>query len=184
MIIRSPNPPAPFADLAEIEIFLEGMANRPGEAPGLSELDHGLQCAETLSRVAPDDKALQIAGLVHDICHGQCPIADHARVSADAVRPVLGERIAALVGLHVDAKRYLVATDPTYGERLSPVSVQTLALQGGPMDEAEARAFEANPHARDAISLRMADEEAKVVGMKVAGLDTWLPLLRAIAAPH
>jgi gamma-butyrobetaine dioxygenase len=37
------------------------------------------------------------------------------------------------VRLHVAAKRYLCATEPAYLELLSPASVYTLGVQGGPM---------------------------------------------------
>ena len=40
------------------------------------------------------------------------------------------ERLANLVGGHVDAKRYLTATNASYMERLTLASQQTLRLQG------------------------------------------------------
>jgi len=138
--------------------------------------------AAELAAVAPDDEALQIAGLVHDIGHGLCHIRDHDVVSAEAVRPVLGERVAALVGLHVLAKRYLVTTDPGYRARLSPISVASLAAQGGDLSDAEVRAFESRPHWQEALMLRRADEAAKVAGRVVPGLDRWLPALSRVAA--
>ena len=55
--------------LPELIEMLTGMERSPGEADGLSELDHGLQCAYELSCLQPDDAELQVAGLVHDIGH-------------------------------------------------------------------------------------------------------------------
>ena len=52
----------------ELVDLLESLSGTPGEV-GLSELDHGLQCAYELSCTRPDDEELQIAGLVHDIGH-------------------------------------------------------------------------------------------------------------------
>ena len=49
--------------LAELIELLTGMEQAPGEADGLSELDHGLQCAYELSCARPDDAELQVAGL-------------------------------------------------------------------------------------------------------------------------
>jgi predicted HD phosphohydrolase len=170
-----------FADLAALEAFLRTTATRPCEEPGLSELDHSLQCAAELERLAPDDLELQVAGLVHDISHSQCHISEHDRVGADALRPILGERLGALVGLHVHAKRYLVATDAAYRGRLSRVSIHTLELQGGAMTPDEVKAFEASPFSDDAVRLRIADEAAKVAGKVVAGLEHWLPALRSVA---
>lgn len=176
-------PETHFTSLSALEAHLALMAVTPSEeAPGLTELDHGLQCAAELKLSAPEDEALQVAGLVHDVGHGLSHIRTHADTGEEAVRAVLGERIAALVGLHVDAKRYLVTTDPDYRGKLSPTSIKTLALQGGDMTPDEVAAFEARPHWREGLLLRRADEAAKTVGRDVPGLETWLPILRAQAA--
>jgi predicted HD phosphohydrolase len=175
--------PAGFTDLVALEAALAGMARTPSEdAEGMSELDHGLQCAAELKAAAPDDLELQIAGLVHDLGHGLGSMSDHGWAGAGAVRGLLGERVAQLVGLHVDAKRYLVTTDAAYRERLTPASLESLVLQGGDMSSAEMARFETWTHWRDALRLRRADEAAKTPGRVVPGLDAWRPALHAIAA--
>lgn len=166
-----------FADVEALEARLRAMARLECEEPGLSELDHALQCAQALERVAPDDVELQVAGLVHDICQGEA----HDRVGARAVGPILGRRVASLVGLHVAAKRYLVSRDDGYRARLSHVSTDTLASQGGAMNAAQATVFEMDRHSHDAIRLRLADETAKVVGAPVDELEPWLSRLREVA---
>jgi predicted HD phosphohydrolase len=172
-----------FASVDALIAQLEAWADRPSaEALGLSELDHGLQCAEELAAAAPDDATLAIAGLVHDIGHGVTPAATHAEDGAALLAGLLGPRIAGIVGLHVAAKRWLVTTDPEYRARLSPRSIETLALQGGDMTPDEVVAFEASPWWRDAVALRRADEAAKVVGRHTRGLAPWLPALRQLAA--
>ncbi|HUD52106.1 hypothetical protein [Parvibaculum sp.] len=168
----------PFETVDAIEAYLQETATMPMEEPGLFELEHGLQCAAELEACAPDDIELQIAGLVHDICHGRCHIRVHDRVGAGAVRAVLGDRVAELVGLHVAAKRYLVATDRSYAARLSPISKTSLDLQGGAMTQEEISAFEKHPLAQEAMLLRMADEAAKTPGRIVPGLDHWRGALR------
>lgn len=142
---------------------------------------HGLQCAYELAQRAPEDVELQVAGLVHDVAHRVTTEAMHGVVGADIVRPLLGDRVASLVKLHVDAKRYLVTVDPEYRAMLSSESVHTLALQGGDMDDTERAAFEAEPAADDALVLRRADEAAKVEGRDVLGLDHWEAILRRVA---
>lgn len=174
-----------FADVADLIRHLEVLATLPSvEAPGFTELDHGLQTAAILARTDPEDEALQIAGLVHDLAHpwdgpGQ---PRHARMGADAVRALLGDRVAELIAAHVPAKRYLVATEPGYFARLSEDSVLTLDAQGGPMDANEVAAFEHDPDWRAMVSLRRADERAKVPGAVVPGLDHWIPALYRVAA--
>ncbi|GGT21013.1 hypothetical protein GCM10010176_077000 [Nonomuraea spiralis] len=147
-------------------------------------LDHGLQVAAVLRDRFPDDRELQVAGLVHDLGHLLAPgdEAGHAATGAAAVRGLLGDRVAALVELHVPAKRYLAAAEPDRG--LSPESARTLALQGGPMSAAEAAAFAAAPHGPAAVALRRADDLGKVVGLTrppLAELTTWRPLIEAVA---
>lgn len=175
-------PDLSFNNLDEVEALLRAWETTPCEEPGLTELDHGLQCAEALRQSAPDDVDLQVAGLLHDIAHGACHIDRHHKVGAAALLPIFGDRIAQLVRLHVDAKRYLVATSPAYRERLSPISVKSLEQQGGAMSAEETARFEAEPHWRDALRLRVADEAGKVKGKAVDGLEHWLPLVRASAA--
>jgi predicted HD phosphohydrolase len=167
--------------LSELIELLTGMESSPGEADGLSELDHGLQCAYELSCVRPDDAELQVAGLVHDIGHQFATDEQHGAAGGERVREILGERVAALVEMHVPAKRYLVATDPAYKSALTDVSIESLGVQGGPLSSADAASFASSPYASDAVVLRRADDAAKVPGRTVPGLDHWLPILNEVA---
>ena len=150
-------------------------------SPGLpvTQLDHALQTAALLAHLHPGDDELAAAGLVHDIGHLLPGGTDeaHATDAARAVRWALGERVAATVGLHVAAKRYLVATDAGYGGVLTDDSVVSLGRQGGAMTEEEAAAFLALPWASDAVTLRRADDSGKVEGLVVRGLESWSTLL-------
>ncbi len=170
-----------FATARDLESFLWSIADAPSDEPDLSELEHGLQCAAVLRERAPADVGLQVAGLVHDIGAALGHVRDHGVAGADAVRPVLGPRVAELVRLHVDAKRFLVTRDPAYRAGLSPVSIASLNAQGGDMSAAEVAEFAANPFHQDAIRLREADDLAKVPGKPTPGLETWLPALRLVA---
>ncbi|MEU8485808.1 inositol oxygenase family protein [Streptomyces sp. NPDC048641] len=146
--------------------------------------DHALQTAALLRRGHPSDKELQLAGLVHDIGHLLRPGDDagHADTAADAVRGLLGERVARLVQLHVPAKRYLAMSDPARG--LSPQSALTLEAQGGPMTPEEAVAFAQDPLADDAVTLRQADDAGKVVGLDAGVMEDWRPVAELVAQGH
>ena len=166
-----------FATVDEIIDHLQLMGRT---CDGGAGLDHGLRCATLLRHADASDSELQIAALLHDIGHGGSGV-EHERVGAAAVRPVLGDRVARLIEGHVAAKRYLVATTPGYAARLSSASALSLAQQGGPMSDDEAGAFELDPDCTAMVALRVADDDANAVGTRVAGLEFWVPVLRAIA---
>lgn len=171
-----------LATVDELVALLQRLsATASPEAPGFTELDHALQCAHLLAGWAPRDVTLQVAGLVHDIGHQFGDDDAHGRLGAEATRDLLGPRVAVLVEQHVPAKRYLVTVSPEYAEALSAVSVATLAAQGGPLTPGDVAAFYASPHWSDALTLRRADDAAKVPGRQVPGLDHWLPALRRVA---
>ena len=150
----------------------------------VSQLDHALQTAALLERARPDDAELAVAGLVHDIGHLLSGGTDeaHAEDGAAAVRRVLGERVAGIVGLHVEAKRYLVGVEGGYDGELSDDSVLSLRRQGGSLGATEAAAFAGLPLAADAVTLRRADDHGKAEGLVVHPLEWWVPRLRAVAA--
>ena len=172
-----------LADLDDLVGHLRALGQHDSdEGPSFTELDHGLQCAALLGEQHPDDLELIVAGLVHDIAHpwdgpGQ---PRHAALGAAAIRPLLSERVAALVAGHVAAKRYLVAVDPHYRAALTPGSLVTLAAQGEAFSDVDARAFAVQPHADALVALRRADDRAKVAGAVVPDLDHWLPTIAAV----
>lgn len=170
-----------FATIGDLEVFLKRIAEILSDEPGLTELEHGLQCAAVLRVAAPADVELQVAGLVHDIGAALGDVRDHGGAGADAVRPLLGDRVAELVRLHVDAKRFLVTRDPDYRAGLSAISVASLEAQGGEMNAIEFAAFATNRYHQDAIRLREADDRAKISGKTTPALETWLPVLRKLA---
>jgi predicted HD phosphohydrolase len=142
-------------------------------------LSHSLQCAALLAERHPDDHELHIAGLVHDVGWILRPdeTARHAETGAAAIAPLLGHRVAWLVSWHANAKRFLVTTDPTYRNRLSDRSIFTLEAQGGLMDDTEVAALSGAPDLGALLELRRADDDAKVPGLPVPGLESWAPLL-------
>jgi gamma-butyrobetaine dioxygenase len=85
------------------------------------------------------------------------------------------------IRLHVQAKRYLCAVEPAYFGLLSEASVYTLSVQGGPMTAAEARAFEASPHAEAAIAVRRWDDLAKDPSAEPPDFAHFAPILDRLA---
>lgn len=159
-----------------------------GEA--VTQLEHALQAAHLAVQAGASD-ALVVAALLHDIGHllhsGGEDVAErgidtrHERIGARWLSPRFGVAVSEPVRLHVAAKRYLCHTDPAYFARLSPASVQSLELQGGPMGIGESRQFERQDHWQEAVALRHWDEEAKVVGLAVPSLESYRARLIACA---
>jgi predicted HD phosphohydrolase len=126
------------------------------------------------ARTAP----LVAAALLHDVGHlrGETD-ARHGTGGAHWLSQWFGPAVTEPVRLHVAAKRYLCAAEPGYSGLLSPESVRTLAVQGGPMTPEQAAAFEALPYARDAVAVRRWDDEAKDPEVTPPGFDHFKPLL-------
>jgi predicted HD phosphohydrolase len=147
----------------------------------VSALAHALQCAQ-LAEWADADNTLVAAALLHDL--GQ--LLDEAPLQEDSheLRPLtllasggFGPAVLEPIRLHVQAKRYLVASDMRYAERLSDASRYSLSLQGGRMNAEEGQVFMAQPHASRALQLRRWDDLAKHPGKRTPPLGYYLNLL-------
>ena len=156
----------------------------------VTTLEHSLQAAHFAQESGASD-ALVIAALLHDIGHliDSAP-PEFADWNTDARHEVSGSRwlaqrfgpdVSEPVRLHVAAKRYLCATDPSFLAQLSEASARTLALQGGPMSGAEIAAFRLEPFHRDAIQLRHFDDRGKVAGLRTPDFAHYRGLIDAVS---
>lgn len=151
-------------------LFRERGHSQYGEE-AVSQLDHALQTA-ALAVDDGADSALISAALLHDIGHLLHDLPDdapdhgiddrHEISGGNWLDSRFGDNVTEPVRLHVPAKRYLCAVDAKYHEELSPPSVLSLKLQGGPMSAEEVAEFEKNPHLDRAVRLRRWDDEAKI----------------------
>jgi phosphonate degradation associated HDIG domain protein len=149
----------------------------------VSIADHMLQTARAAERDAAPP-ALVAAALLHDVGYLiRAGDRRHPEAAAAYLGAHFGPAVVEPIRLHVEAKRYLCAVDPGYAATLSPASVQTLASQGGPHGEPEARAFAAIPFAREAVRLRRWDDAAKVAGLATPELEHYRHLLESQRRP-
>ena len=152
---------------------------------GVSQLEHALQCA-VLAEAEGATPSLIVASLLHDVgrlYEGETDSLEtdhqHEITGAQALKGLFGEAVRAPIALHVAAKRWLCLKEPGYFDTLSPASRRTLELQGGLFDAAEARAFERQPHWREAVALRRYDDLGKRPEPCSRTFADFLPLLRA-----
>lgn len=151
----------------------------------VSQLEHAVQAAELAQQSRPDDPEFILAAFLHDFGHlcgdpsgaddmDGYGISQHERTGArELERLGFSEKITRFVAGHVQAKRYLVSTDPDYYAGLSEASKITFEKQGGLLSVEELHAFEQDPLFEQHIALRRIDEQAKAEGLPVRGLD-WL----------
>ncbi|MCK6451454.1 MAG: HD domain-containing protein [Alphaproteobacteria bacterium] len=175
----------------------------------VTQLQHALQAARLAEREGASP-ALVAAALLHDIGHLMAkdrpaavdPAADsnvgargstraapgerrqhddrHEHIAGGLLVRLFGTAVAEPVRLHVDAKRFLCATEPGYHGTLSPASVRSLELQGGAFSPDAAARFRAGPFAADAVRLRRWDDLAKDPSVETRPLSAYVPLLRSL----
>ena len=127
----------------------------------LSNSAHMLQTAAA-AEAGGAQACLVAAALLHDIGHwlrdesidAQSMDRHHELVGARYLAAFFGDDVTRPIALHVAAKRYLCAREPDYFASLTPGSVRSLALPGGPLSETQETAFEALPYHDRAVALR------------------------------
>ena len=172
----------------QIISLYEAKGARAYEGEGVTQLEHALQSAQLAEREGAPPQ-LVCAALLHDLGHllndrGETPtlrgIDDlHQYAALPFLRSVFPEAVLGPIRLHVDAKRYLCATRPGYYAQLSEDSKRSLKLQGGVFDAAQAERFIGQPHARDAVRVRLWDDAAKVARAPTSALRHFERPLRA-----
>lgn len=182
---------------ATIIPFLNGIFDRRGADEYLGEPvtigAHMLQAAH-FAKADGHGEEVVTAALLHDVGHftgefigmplesGTVFMKDttdrkHENAGAAVLAPFFPELVVDCCRHHVAAKRYLCAREPGYFDMLSEASVHSLNLQGGPMADEEAAAFEAHPHFNAIIAVRRYDEAGKDPDLDVAPFTSYLPML-------
>ena len=157
----------------------------------ISMTEHGLQAAH-FARNAAAPPSLIVAALLHDVGHLVVDVPDdlkdwvedahHEEIGSKWLAKRFPAAVSEPVRLHVPAKRYLLAVDPAYFAKLSPASVVTLKLQGGPMSPDEVARFETEHYHRDAVQVRQWDDQGKVAGLATPTLADYREWIDELAA--
>ncbi|MDQ3187739.1 MAG: HD domain-containing protein [Pseudomonadota bacterium] len=184
----------------DIEPLFIAKGGRMYAGEPVTQLQHALQSAQ-LAEQSGANAALIVAALLHDLGHmvndqGESPtlrgIDDrHEYVALPFLRGLFDDAVLQTIRLHVDAKRYLCARGHVsaggtiggaqYWANLSADSKRSLELQGGIFTDAEARRFIAQPHAEDAVKVRLWDDAAKIEDAETPPLAHYLELAETIA---
>jgi phosphonate degradation associated HDIG domain protein len=182
--------------LGEIEQLFAAKGARMYAGEPVTQLQHALQSAELAERAGAGDE-LVLAAFLHDLGHlindqGDTPtlrgVDDrHEYVALPFLRDLYGDAVLQPIRLHVDAKRYLCArgdgrvSGAEYWAALSADSKRSLELQGGIFSAAEADRFIAQPHAADAVRVRLWDDLAKVADAVTPPVDRYLALAERLS---
>jgi phosphonate degradation associated HDIG domain protein len=175
-----------------LRLFRErGGSGYGGEA--VTQLQHALQAAHFAERQGRSP-ALIVAALLHDVGHLLHSLPDdapergiddeHESLGGHWLVGRFGPDVVEPVRLHVAAKRYLCATEPFYLRQLSPPSILSLKLQGGPMSHVEVHEFQSHAHFEASVALRRFDDAAKVVGLTTPSLEHFAEYINRVDLAH
>ena len=161
----------------------KGEENYFGE--NVSKKEHMIQCAVSAQEHMESEKVI-LACLLHDIGHlleddnmNGLGVVDHGNIGRIYLENMgLDKKICKLVGMHINAKKYLVSVDKSYYDKLSDASKKTLEYQGGKMNEDEINKFEKDLDMLDILSVRYHDDKGKKIDVKnLPELETFIPLI-------
>jgi phosphonate degradation associated HDIG domain protein len=167
-----------------------GHAQYGGES--VSQLEHALQCAQ-LAEENNEAPETIVAALLHDLGHLIVEHSDdnsaetqrrddlHQFIALPFLSSMFPDAVLEPIRLHVDAKRYLCATDAGYWQTLSPASKSSLELQGGVYTAGDAATFITQPFAEQAVRLRRYDDLAKVPHRVTRELFYYRHLINAVS---
>ena len=154
---------------------------------GLTISEHMIQTAMLAEKNKCSDDLI-CASLLHDYGHFVIEnpnqlVSDkidgrHEIIGANYLKNFFHNKIIEPILLHVEAKKYL-ARNKKYYNNLSHASKISLKLQGGIMNEIDAKKFEQNKNYENAIKLRRFDEGAKQKNLKIKKIEDYKVLLNS-----
>ncbi len=170
-----------------INLFAEKGSQMYG-AEAVTQLEHALQCA-TLAEESSQSNEMITACLLHDLGHLIHDLGDDANLrgvddlheyrALAMLQKLFEPAVTEAIRLHVAAKRYLCAVSPDYWKKLSNASKRSLELQGGVFSLEAAGGFIRQPYAKDAVQLRIYDDQAKIPTKLTPSLNHFTQYLNA-----
>ena len=149
--------------------------------------EHMIQTA-MLAEENQSSASLICACLLHDYGHFIIEDPDqlvsksvdgkHENIGFNFLKNYFKPEVVEPIKLHVQAKRYL-CRNQTYWNILSEASKVSLKLQGGIMDDDEAKKFISLKFHDDAILLRKYDDEGKIPNIKIKKIEDYRDLINS-----
>jgi len=149
--------------------------------------EHMIQSAMVAEKTKSKDNLI-CSCLLHDYGHFIVDDPDglvknnqdgkHEDIGYEYLKKFFKKDIVEPIKHHVLAKRYL-ARDKKYYNRLSEASKVSLKLQGGVLNNKEAKIFEKDEFFKDSIKLRKFDEAAKKIGVNIKDISEYKNLLKS-----
>ena len=166
-----------------ISSYLNNKSLYIGEKVTMSE--HMIQTA-MIAEKNKSSSNLICSSLLHDYGHFILENPDnlvninkdghHEDIGFDFLKKYFVHEVIGPIKYHVKAKRYL-ARKKSYYKILSEASKISLKLQGGVMNNEEAKQFEKNNFFQNSIKLRKFDEVAKIAGLKIKSISEYKDLI-------
>ncbi len=154
-----------------------------GEKVTMSE--HMIQTA-MLAEENNSSKSIVCACLLHDYGHFIVDDPDllvsklldgkHEDLGFDFLKNYFVTEVTEPIKLHVLAKRYLCRND-SYYNLLSEASKISLKLQGGIMNDDEAKKFSSLKFYNEAIKVRKYDDDGKIPNVKIKDIEDYRDLI-------
>lgn len=154
---------------------------------------HMLQTAQLAEQAGANGETI-VAALLHDIGHYTNEFPEdalargtdnlHESAGAAVLAPFFPKSVTDPILHHVAAKRYLCATDMSYFGLLSPASVHTLNLQGGPMTDTEVAAFAREPNLSSILQVRVWDDQGKDPAVTTPAFGHYAPMIQRVVDTH
>ena len=147
--------------------------------------EHMIQTA-MLAEKSNSSSDLICSSLLHDYGHFILDNPDtlvkknkdgkHEAIGYEFLKIYFVRNVVEPIKYHVKAKKYLTR-DVKYYQALSEASKVSLKLQGGIMNDKEAKEFENSEFFESSIKLRKFDESAKKTGIKIKSINEYKNLL-------
>ena len=149
--------------------------------------EHMIQTA-MLAEQNNSSQSLICASLLHDFGHFIIEDPDqlvsksvdgkHENIAFDFLKNYFKPEVVEPIKLHVQAKRYL-CRNKSYWTILSEASKVSLKLQGGIMNDDEAKKFVSLKFHDDAILLRKYDDDGKIPNIRMKKIEDYRNLINS-----